>query len=585
MKWLLNKYSLPGVFFILTVLIVYGCGRDNVDTPDYSGNGNALSISASSSRAGDLESAIRTLRLFVFSADDGNMLLNKLYKTTEAVTAIPSDSYTYFANINGEYKISELLPRKSIRVMLVANEPTALNGNYTIERLRGTVLNYYDAYAKDGLMNIQIDGAGTTTNRGYIPMYAETAVLTHYEWNAGNGKVVNMPLVRTLAKVTLQLSKGDKPIDGFTDAGDKLTISSAAVTFIPMYSYLGDNTLPYEAEQVATEKQNFTPALEITPSVGKVSSNQLSFYIPEHILSDIAFNNRKYTAIQINAAYYSGATGETINSSYRIALGDGVAGLSSPGNITGLTKADLSISRNTEYRVKAQVTSTGKLDILQVKVDIAPWEGTEDVEGDADAPWMNITNTGVAMSQKVVRVRFWSNQADIHIESTGETDGGPFTVDDIFKNLSVPGDHFRLYAEGDPEYTAYNGYMDLEFTGDNYYNTERTYSLVLNAGGLKRTITVEANPRVGEIIFDANGGSGTYTREIRYAELNGKALSETDISVTIPAGMFTPPAGKELLMWVYSNGESAIVQAGGSDYVITPTGYITRIKALWKNKI
>lgn len=583
MKCSLKKYSWECVLYVLVVAMTGSCTRSTLDnTPDYTGNGEVLSLSTRApGNADDAESAIRTLRLFIFSTSDGSMLLNKLYKTSEANPDIPVGTYSYFARVNDNYRISELIPKVEIKVVLVANELIALSGSYTLESLKGTVLNYYDIYGGSGTMDITIDGQDANSNKGYIPMYAESDGLTNYEWNAGNGVIVDMPLKRTLSKVILQISKEDgKP--NFTNSGDKLTISGASVMFIPMYSYLGDSTLTYEAERVTSKKQDFSPILEITPMSGSITSNSLVFYLPERILSDVAYKNKKYTYIQVYATYYSKDEDKTYNSTYKIALGNGVTG--SEPDVTSLSKADLSIGRNKIYNVQAKVTTTGKLEILQVKVEIAPWGGTKDVVGDITAPLLNITKNYVEMSQKVVRVHFWSNLPDISLEAQGKKDGGDFDVNTIFKDLVGSGSNFKLFVGGDADFKAYNGYMDLEFLDANTYNQDGTYTLTINAGGLKRTVTVIANPKVGEIIFDANGGTGSFTHEVKYVDLNGNSLTASDIDITVPMNSFTPPAGKEFLMWVYSNGEVEVpgdVTTGA--YKVRPTGYTTKIKAFWKN--
>lgn len=558
-----------------------GCSRHDLSgIPTDSGGEDVLRVTTQlSGKASDPESAIRTLRLFVFSEVDGRMLLNKLYYTSEALTAVPADSYTYFAWVGGSYRISELLPRETIQVVLVANEASALNGNYTLDRLKGAVVNYYDIYEDSGAMNIVIDGRSTTSNKGYIPMYAESASLTHYEWNAGNGRTVEMPLVRTLAKVVLRLNKGEGGITGLYPR-DKLTISSASVVFVPEYSFLGNEGLPYDDAPVNTLQENLNPAFEITAATGKDSSDVLSFYVPEHILSDLTFNSARYTYLRINATYYSDVTKETTNSSYRIPIGNGVRTTS----VAGLSKADLSVTRNTLYNINARVTSVGKLEVFQIQVVIKPWEKTEDVEGDIEGPWLNVTSANVGMSQRVVRVHFWSNQSDLSLEASGQlSGGGNFTVNDVFMNL-VPGDHFKLYAKGEGGYTDYNGYMDLEFVRDDLYRNGETYTLWMKAGKLKRSITIVANPKVGEIVFDANGGTGSYTKEVRYADLNGRPFLGNEIALTVPMDGFTAPVGKEFVLWMNENGEEVAAGSGTNEYVVKLAGYTTRIKALWKTK-
>lgn len=586
MRCLFKTYSLTGILYSLTLIVSWSCSQPTTgDTPDYGNDGSTILIST---RAGeDTESAIRTLRLFVFAESDGRMLINKSYQTSNALPGIPANTYTYFVRNGEQYDISEILPKVAIKVILVANEPTSLDGPFTIDNLRGKILNFYSMYGSGGQMDIKIDGSSSTSNKGYIPMYAESAFLIHHDWSAFNGKTVNMSLIRTLSKITLQVSKGTLAGGDF-EPGDKLKINSASVKFVPEFDYLGDSSFPYENDGVSLATQTFGQPIEIEASGGALTTDRLTFYMPEHIISDASFKNKKYTYIQINATFHSGDTGEDINSVYKIPIGNGVHKLytgSTAGDISILSKEDLTVSRNTTYNVDAEVSTHGKLEIFQVKVGIVPWEGEEEMDGSVDTPLLNVTNTMVRMSQKVVRVHFWSNQPALYVEAEGEKDGNAIHVNDEFVDLSgISGQsttHFKLYADTDNDHLPYNGYIDIELKNSADYDTEHAYLLTLKAGDIKRTIRISTNPVMGEIIFDANGGTGTFTREVRYKDLEGKELTEVSISVENPEAGITPPTGKRFLAWVYSSDETPVT-IDKNKIIIQLRGYSTAIKALWQ---
>lgn len=505
MKIIFSTYRLLLLFCLLGVLtLAAGCAEEHTESSpqpqEYDGH-NAICITARAvtEEGSTAESAIRTLRLIVFDAKNGGILLNTLYHIKDALSQIPED-YPYFvADAGGDLHLSVLLPKTTIKLMVIANElnPPPTNAD-TPEKIEKSVIDFYNAYQTEGKLNIGIDASNSTSNIGYIQMFAETDQLIHYEWDASNHKNIELSLKRLLAKVTLKLTKGQITSPQF-GANDKLTISTASIQHATQYSYMGETGIQYVGSQVSTVTKTFGTPLIVTTENGDQSSDVLAFYVPEHVLSGVSFTNLQYTYLQINGVYHSADTNEDIATSYQIPLGNGVGKLYT-GEATGVTnllQEDFTISRNTIYRIEAEVATIGKLEIFQVVVGVNPWEGTVEIPGDIDAPVLNISSINVKMSSRTVRVHFWSNQPNPYFSTEGTDDSGnAFTVNDVFKDLcGVPGtstSHFYLLNEGDDLYLPYNGYMDIEFTDDSYYNTGNSYKLVLNAGRLKRTITITA---------------------------------------------------------------------------------------------
>ena len=467
---------------------------------EYDGH-NAICITtrAITEEGSAAENAIRTLRLIAFDAKEGGILLNKLYYTKDAQSQIPAE-YPYFAkDAGGEFHISELLPKTTIKFMMIANElnPPPTNAD-TPEKIKKSVLDFYNYYQVDGKLNIGIEGSSASSNIGYIPMFAETDNLIHYEWDASNQKMVELSLKRLLAKVTLKLNK-EEIIDPLFKSGDILTISGATIQRTPQHSYLGETGIQYIGSQVSTSTQIFDAPLVATTDNGKQSSSTLTFYIPEHILSDLSFANQQYTYLQINGTYYSDDSKETIATNYQIPLGNGLNKLftGTVADVTKLSQEDFTVSRNTIYNIEANVTTIGKLEVFQVTATVKPWEETIDVPGDIDAPVLNVSSIDLKMAARSMRIHFWSNQLDPYISEKGaDSSNNEITVNDIFTNLhAVKGtstDHFQLLNEGEQLHLPYNGYMDIEFNDDSQYNTSNSYKVTLNAGRLKRTITITA---------------------------------------------------------------------------------------------
>lgn len=578
-----------------------GCTDEQiVDSPDDDVSGDvvmriSLHTAGSSTETGtDVENAIRTLRVFYFN-EDSTLYTTQYYETKDVMSGLPSDpkqKYDYFIKDGESYVISKLMKKEvPLKVIVVANELGSLDGITKITDIKGTVLRYYDNYYNNNKLNITITGTGNS-NRGYIPMYSESAFMSVYDWDASNSKTVEMNLKRALAKVTVQIKKGTTPTD--VTGNGKLEVISASISGVPQYAWLDRSDLTYRDIYVSTDTKDFSTRLTIHPSnIGNESTDMLTFYIPEHNLLGEALTNDIYTQIQVNAQFTE-ADGMTVtNTSYHIPLGDGIAAYNgSLIDIDALTAEDLHISKNTCYQVVASVTTTGKLERFEVKVKPEEWNTPIDIEANIGVPFLNVTSLNVDMSEKAVIVYFWTNQENPYLMEGGTKieEGGqssPVKVNDVFTELASPeGSTSTNFQYAALSQGGYNGFMKFIFKEDAEYLTIAAYTLTLKAGKLTRTITVNANPVIGKIVFDGNGGlfasENTYTKEVRYANLPldglffGKEYEVPAPSVNAPSG------GYSFFSWVYSIGERQVETKNNGNLNIVISGYVTEVKALWK---
>ena len=585
---------------LLSLFSIVGCTEQEVTDPAVEASGEAVmrisvrTVGISTEVGDEAENAIRTLRVFFF-AEDGSLFATQYYEPKDLMAGVPTDSkkaYDYFIKEGDSYVISKLFKKGiPLKVIVVANELGSLEGLTKIDDVKGSVLRYYDNYNNNGKLDIIVTGSGST-NQGYIPMFSETGLMSVYEWNSSNGKTVGMNMERSLAKVTVQIKKGLIPPSEVTGSG-KLEISSASIVNAPRRAWLDRSDLEYNDTYVSTRLTEFgTPLIIKADGTGNESTDVLTFYIPEHNLVEAAFKNGIYTYIQVNGKFTEADGTTVINTIYQIPLGDGMSVHNgSSVDIGSLSLNDLHISKNTYYKVVANVATQGKLERFEVKVQPQSWEVPDEIDADLGVPYLNVTSLHVDMSEKEVKVYFWTNQEKPYVSAEGirkeeNQSEESITVNDVFMELACTEGsmsqnfHYEASSKG-----GYHGFMNFVFEKDDAYTTTAVYKLTLNAGKLTRTIEVNSNPVIGKIVFDGNGGKiesqDTYIQEIRYADWQKDAFFGEIYNVSQPT--ITPPAGYDFFMWVYSNEERSIDTENGN-LNIAIGGYITGIKALWKQK-
>ena len=472
-----------------------GCKNDDIISASQQ-VGDDESVIMIRTRAGSAlspEEEIHSLRLFVFAQQaDGTytLALNKLFNTSEATSSasgLPSGFVEYFIKNTdtGNYNIAKILKKNTIRVLVVANELNPLDKITTIEDVQKTTLDFFKTYGS-GTMDIKIDNNGPGS-KGYIPMYTETEPITPYEWDGLSGKVITLDLVRTLAKVTLQITGFDVSGDPLATNGT-ISINSVSVMRVSQSELLGVPS-EYEGGFVNTAIQKF----DIPVTSTNTSSNQLTFYIPEYIVSEANKDDGLYSYLQLNAVYKANTDGKESVSTYKILLGNGMKDIYSKGTpvlnldavIAGCTKEDLTVSRNKSYNYDVKVSTTGALAVMKVLVGITDWT-EQNINGDIDRPCLSLSRISWTYDYAITeknRIYFWTNVKDLTFEPiVKHSSQGDLSIDDVFSKHEI-----TLFKNNDLTY-PYNGYID--FVAKNNMTAGDVIVATINAGGLKRNISI-----------------------------------------------------------------------------------------------
>lgn len=583
----------------LLIFAMQGCQKAPQDEPKM-GSGNLLRISTRAMLDGDAkENAIRTLRLVVFNANTGSQTINKLFMTADVASSAIPGNYTYFIkDSEGNYEISELLKKNDIKILLIANEMSDLSDKtMTIEQVKGSILNFRDQYSVGSRTEIDITAdPAASTNKGYIPMFSESEVLSQGLWDAAAGKQIRMAMKRSLAKVSIVVKGSDILSPDFVN-GDVLEIQSVSVGRMAQFNYLSEIGVEYRAAFTSTPTVNFANPIRITKTnfVG-LSTDKLTFYVPEFVMSENFLNGKQYCYLQVNALYTQ-VSGATIQTSFRIPLGDGVRKLYETPSVglDNLTTKDLSITRNNYYNFEATISSIGTLEALHVDATVKDWQKTVDVDGDVVAPVLNISTQVSKMSEDKVRVYFWNNRADVFIEPQGTKNGVNFQVNDVFVNASasagVSTSNFKIFNSADGQHFPFNGYIELQFKDlATYTGDSDVYNLIFKTGKLTRNLTVEANPVIGQVKFDANGGAfaggeNQLVYDIRLSEVGlNHSLIGSIMKITDPnAGLSHP--GSRFTEWTYTrNGTNVAISDASGKVSVTMNRYVTTLYAAWAIK-
>lgn len=484
-------------FRIISILlwstVVAGCSEDASEPPAPTTLAKDEGVIMITTRevSDSPDDAIRTLRLFLFAENgDGttSLVLNKLFNTADAGSLRPEGYRSFFVK-EGEadkkqYIISELLKKGTIKIMMVANELIDMSSVNTVEGVKNDIFNFYNIYANDkGVMDIQIDASGTTSNKGYIPMFAELSFMTEYEWNAANG-TIEVPLERLLAKVVLKLD--------YRNIKDKnVTIQSASMIQVPSQQFISSE-VKYGSDLVTIAPQ----PLKVN---NQYTTDQAIFYVPEYLLSDASKQKGLYACIQLNAEVNVG--GKIVNSFYNIPIGSGIKDVVdlSDASIQKLTAEQLSVQRNTEYTIEPSVETTGTLQVFKVNINIEEWK-TQSINGDVNPPCLVLSTLEWKYDptpNALNRIYFWTNIEHPELEKNVVMDNGVSLVDkpisEVFSDLlfaeGMMPNNFHLFPTTESIQYPHNGYFDLELLNAEL-NKGHSFKLTFNAGGLKRTIKV-----------------------------------------------------------------------------------------------
>lgn len=313
---------------------------------------------------GDTENRISSARMVVFSTEGtGKVLVNTL------LSNIGLDE--------GTIAFRELVPVGYLDLYLITNEPAGWNltANFPV----GSSAKTKDDLKKQAL---SLSAYPVVDSNNPIPMfgaYEGIYVDSDEKIYANNKSTLITPgeVSRLYAKVTLDIScvfsampAGSEPIE----------LRSVAVINLPENPYLaplrysrsffsGASVLPQEGVNYDSNTSGFA-----------TKSGAFTFYIPEHIINDVA--NRSYLSIMLGLK--GGGTGSP-SKEYRLYIGDGIAeGQPGHDNNTYMagntaTATDLTVSRNTHYTFTATVKNFSILEI-EFSSKVVKWGDTEDID-------------------------------------------------------------------------------------------------------------------------------------------------------------------------------------------------------------
>ena len=490
----------------LSLILLSGCMQEELpDTEMNEGDKAVLSlmtrVGGTGTAESDEERIVNTLRLMVFN-QSGVLAYNKLY----------TDVNNILKEKDGIFYIRERLPKtlENIKICLIANEclswdlndgKNEYGGVLTYTQLKDKYIDFsrdYDHFFSESMDNMDI-----YQGNGNFVMFAEAST----PFGQG-GETVDVPLalVRMVAKVTMSLSFDLTAISGVNyEAGDRLVLNYASIINQPLESYLTPKT--YQLEEsifLSTSTKQLNTVKEASTAY---TTQPVTFYIPEHLLSEVSFGEKDYTYIQIVGTYIS-AGGVDMLVSYKVPLGNGVQKIFSNASYTPVAK-DYNIERNHHYIVNGKITKLGEFDGLELKLSIVDWGKGEDIEVERPAPYLNVSEidwgVGLAADDAIFvdavrtdNVFFWTNQPNesIRIE---EVEWNVYKADgqlvadlmDVYPDAPVSCMLYKYTAGGD-YFFENNGYVKLDFSlpGFDMIDHRIECSFKICAGSLKRRVKV-----------------------------------------------------------------------------------------------
>lgn len=490
-----NRYNfMLQVILVMMVLCITGCTNEFLSDEQLAGREKvilSLTTRADNTTTGSgNETVVNTLRLMIFNSS-GAQIANSYYDKTLLDELRSSDGKTF--------TLTERLPRDAgqIKICLIANEPLNWNLGRTAGQLSYNVLTNMTVHYLNDFDFINNNGNVDDLNlyispTDYFLMYAETAV----NFVAGDMSIADvLPLKRTAAKVTLTLG-----YDGLTDVdydnGEDFEVKSVSIQNQPIYSHLFaaayDND---ECFSTAYQSLEYDKVTKVTQPV--------VFYIPEYYLSSEAYSSNLFTYIEVLGEYTSGGVKMPIT--YKIPLGDGVQKIYTESNYTP-SIGDYSVVRNHHYVVNARITKLGEKDGLQAQISIIPWADGGNVDVDASAPYLNVSD--ITQERTVFsavpdindKIFFWTNQPQSLIVLTPVTatyyDAGGSTMDisglaqEFLPVIDVNMIKYSIPVNGN-NFFENNGHVDVNVhLPATVVWSKLVLSFQVKAGNLKRLITI-----------------------------------------------------------------------------------------------
>lgn len=453
--------------------------------------------------ASNPEHDITSLRMLVFNAQDKSLLVNTKFEPSAVYDPI-ANSYLLKATIKNI---------KAVRVFVIANERATwtMEPSITYAGIKKLEADYYDK------LNDQSNVAIPFLMLASIDQDIPTPPAANIERN--------LSLVRNVVKVSLSLRQKLMLVQGSKQEG--LTFKRAFIERVPKKGFLFTGST-YDAAQGFTQTAAYDlEAIGSSPDLAREYStlNQdLTFYIPEHILTD----KSQYSRLIITAT--KNTTDDMSAVTYEIPLGNGVQKLYDPiSPITKdqLTTTDLSAARNTHFVINATV---GLFDI-STSIKVKDWIEKE-IQGEITAPYLNISSIEEDVRATTVlengndRVIFdrdrlvflvWTNlsKEDLMLNTTVQRDfDTPVALSEVFDYTWTVTEAAEGFLPNVPTAT---GKLELKFKNPNKIWAQ--YKLKVSAKNLSRSIVINTN------YFDIS----TNEQNVTIKDVNGKLVCEPEV--------------------------------------------------------
>lgn len=431
-------------YSIIIQLFLFSCTSNEVPVPDKPAGIEQVSLSIPITRSpGDNpENDILTARMIVVRSlgqDGGGKVL------ANNNTPVRVDDETVAFN--------DMVQIGKIDIYFFANELAAWNlasitSGSTMPSLSDKVLTYSSS-----------PYYGPATSSTGIPMYAYYQQLEVNEEGEIEGDANRTFLMERLyAKVLLNL------VCNFDNIGGReIELENVAVKGMPTQSWLlAANYSGNAFNDGAAQSPLSFSALPDPGEDGFMSTYR--FYIPEYLVSD----KTKYSYLYIGARLKDNPA---VKYSYELVLGNGMATRTfEEMYATDISLSDLTVSRNTCYTLTANIIGFGSANEIKVNLGAEEWTPVT-VENNLAGRMLNVSDIAVTVSATTDgRIYFWSNQKDVDVSV--DTNGYTGTINKTYS-----------YNTGT---SSGVGTLTIPYTGA----PQGTYTIYLNAGGLRREITV-----------------------------------------------------------------------------------------------
>lgn len=394
----------------------------------------------------DPDSKIVRLRVMAFSKMTGNISSNKLYSTEQLVTN----------------PITHTIKTGTYDFVFIANEPQAITA--TLEGVKRA----------NALSNIVL-AASSFIESEDIPMYKRydnVTVLADDEGISVDGGATLSTWAVKLDRLAIRMSVT------LTADSDLGTLTGVTFSNLPQGVVLtGENyTGTWSEANNRTVTAGFEPltAPELTTAGaawGRKTSTTTRIILPANIFTPET-TEAKAVRMTVNFSDDSSYTGTL---GYNPQLNN------------------FSLPANNHYTINFKLERGGG---TEVRIEAEDWDSV-DVEGDLLNRILNVSTIKANITDNTpARIYFWSNQQNVFVEKQGYY--GTTLFDDVnlvFDNLWGDPATNVVYADdysGDGPANSV-GYIEITPAAGLTYDQNGAYKIYLNAGGLKREITVNLN--------------------------------------------------------------------------------------------